>query len=226
MTTPPPLTIIPHMNDSNPRDYKQCDHLIIGLSRMLGGAGVGAGEGFPGEGLEDAGLSARERRLAGRYMRVNHVGEVCAQALYYSQAATARDPRIRARMERAADEERAHLAWCERRLSELGARPSRLNPLWRLGAFGVGALAGLAGDRWNLAFVAETERQVSEHLESHLSALPANDARSRAVVARMRDDERRHADAAVEAGAAELPPPVKRLMRLAAKAMTSTAHWI
>ena len=159
-------------------------------------------------------------------MRVNHSGEVCAQALYRAQALTARDARVRERMRGAAEEENDHLAWCEQRLDELGARPSLLNPLWRLGAFTIGAAAGVAGDKWNLGFVAETERQVVAHLESHLRKLPENDARSREVVARMRDDESRHAESAVEAGAAELPRPVRRAMRLAARVMTTTAQWI
>ena len=159
-------------------------------------------------------------------MRVNHVGEICAQALYHSQALTARDPRIRERMQRAAAEENDHLAWCEQRIRELGARQSLLNPLWRIGAFTIGTTAGLAGDKWNLGFVAETERQVVAHLEDHLGKLPENDTRSREVVAQMKEDEHRHAQAAITAGAAELPPPVKGLMRLASKVMTSTAHWV
>ena len=221
------------MDSSNPRDYRCSDHFIMGAARVLGafGATPHAARAFPADGaddvsLSDASLSARERRRSGRYMRVNHVGEVCAQALYHSQAITARDRRIRARMEQAAAEENDHLAWCEQRMEELGARKSLLNPLWRLGAFGIGGLAGLAGDRWNLAFVAETERQVVAHLEDHLGKLPKNDTRSRALVAQMKTDEHQHAEAAVEAGAAELPPPIVRLMRLAAKAMTSTAHWV
>ncbi|MGI9310755.1 MAG: 2-polyprenyl-3-methyl-6-methoxy-1,4-benzoquinone monooxygenase, partial [bacterium] len=185
-----------------------------------------AGRAFPARSEDDGSLSAAQRRRSGRYMRVNHVGEICAQALYRSQALTARDAATRERMRRAAEEERDHLAWCEQRMDELGARASLLNPLWRAGAFAIGTAAGLAGDRWNLGFVAETERQVVAHLEGHLGKLPANDARSREVVAQMKQDERAHAEAAVKAGAAELPPPVKRLMKLASRAMTSTAHWI
>lgn len=217
---------------NNSRHYSRLDHALTGVSRALQtlGARPRAARAFPaGEAADpaaDAALSERERRRAGRYMRVNHVGEICAQALYHSQALTARDRRIRAHMERAAAEENDHLAWCEQRLEELGARKSYLNPLWYLGAFGVGTAAGLAGDRWNLALVAETERQVAAHLEGHLGRLPDNDSRSRAVVARMKEEESRHAEQVVQDGAAELPPPVKRLMRLAAAAMTSTAHWI
>jgi len=218
------------------RQYSPVDCALIGLARALD-ACVGDGDGrgrrsareFPaaGDAAEaDAAMTDTERRRAGRYMRVNHVGEVCAQALYHSQALTARAPAVRRAMRRAAAEEADHLAWCEQRLDELGARRSALNPLWYLGAFGLGAAAGLAGDRWNLAFVAETERQVVAHLERHLGALPVSDARSRTVVVQMRDDEARHASEAVDAGAAELPPPVKRAMQTAAAVMTSTAHWV
>ena len=222
------------------RDYHRTDRLIIGLSRGLSCAfGVMTDtlasfsaestkppRAFPAKSADDDEFNDAERRRSGRYMRVNHVGEVCAQALYRSQALTARDPRIRERMRRAAAEENDHLAWCEQRIEELGAHKSLLNPLWHAGAFAIGGLAGLAGDRWNLGFVAETERQVVAHLERHLHKLPHNDARSREVVAQMKKDEHQHAEAAVEAGAAELPPPVKGLMRLASKVMTSTAHWI
>ncbi|MDD9858234.1 MAG: 2-polyprenyl-3-methyl-6-methoxy-1,4-benzoquinone monooxygenase [Gammaproteobacteria bacterium] len=217
---------------NNSRHYSRLDHAIIGVSRALQtlGARPRAARAFPADEAADqaadTALSEHERRRAGRYMRVNHVGEICAQALYHSQALTARDRRIRARMERAAAEENDHLAWCEQRLEELGAHKSYLNPLWYLGAFGVGAAAGLAGDRWNLALVAETERQVVAHLEGHLGKLPDNDTRSRAVVARMKEEERGHAEQAVQDGAAELPPPARRLMRLAARVMTSTAHWV
>lgn len=213
------------------RQYTPLDRALIGLCRAVDACAgpARAAREFPASGPAaeaDSALTETERRRAGRYMRVNHVGEVCAQALYHSQALTARAPKVRAAMQRAAEEETDHLAWCERRLDELGARRSVLNPLWYLGAFGIGAAAGLAGDRWNLAFVAETERQVVAHLDRHLGALPAADVRSREVVAKMREDENRHASEAVDAGAAELPPPVKRAMALAAGVMTSTAHWV
>ncbi len=172
----------------------------------------------------DIPLTADERRLSGALMRVNHVGEVCAQALYAAQALTARSPEVRARMAAAGREETDHLAWTERRLSELGDRPSLLNPLWYAGAFAFGLLAGRAGDRISLGFVSETERQVEAHLASHLQLLPAADHASRAVVAQMKDDEARHAQEAQAAGALELPAPVKDLMRAAAKLMTSVAH--
>jgi len=176
-------------------------------------------------GADDA-LDASERRLSGALMRVNHVGEVCAQALYQAQAVTARDEALRRQMERAARDETDHLAWTEQRLRELGDRPSALNPLWYAGAFGIGLVAGRIGDSVSLGFVVETERQVEQHLAGHLERLPAADQRSRAIVEQMKDDERRHADDALAAGGAPLPSPVRALMRAAAKVMTSTAHYV
>jgi ubiquinone biosynthesis monooxygenase Coq7 len=157
-------------------------------------------------------------------MRVNHVGEVCAQALYQGQALTARDPSTRSAFESAAREEEDHLAWSAERIRELGGRPSLLNPLWYAGALAIGAAAGALGDRWNLAFLAETERQVEAHLTGHLEALPQNDQRTRAVVEAMRADEARHRASAVALGAAELPEPLRRAMRLASKVMTTVAY--
>jgi ubiquinone biosynthesis monooxygenase Coq7 len=171
-----------------------------------------------------ADLDGPERELAGALMRVNHVGEVCAQALYQAQALTARSPELRAQMQRAAREETDHLAWTQQRLDELGDHPSRLNPLWYAGAFGIGLLAGRFGDRVSLGFVVETERQVEQHLAGHLQRLPAQDTASRAIVEQMMYDEARHAADALAAGGAELPLPVKWLMRAAAKVMTVTAH--
>ena len=175
---------------------------------------------------DDSLLPPDERRLAGALMRVNHVGEVCAQALYAAQALTARTPELRAQMAAAGREETDHLAWIERRLTELGDRPSLLNPLWYAGAFAIGLAAGRAGDRISLGFVVETERQVEAHLASHLQRLPEGDAASRAVVAQMKDDEARHADQALAAGAAPMPAPVRWLMKSAARVMTRTAHVI
>lgn len=171
-------------------------------------------------------LSEADRREAGALMRVNHVGEVCAQALYTAQAAVARDPALRAHFIEAAHEETDHLAWTRQRLDELGARPSILNPLWYAGAFGLGLVAGRLGDPLSLGFVAETERQVEAHLDSHLDRLPAGDSSSRAVVEQMKLDEARHASQAVDAGAAELPAPAKALMRVASRVMTTLAHRI
>ena len=178
----------------------------------------------PAEGIGEAGLEPQERAHAAALMRVNHVGEVCAQALYQGQALTARDARARGALETAAREEEDHLAWSAERIRELGGTPSLLNPLWYAGSFAIGALAGALGDRWNLAFLAETERQVEEHLAGHLDALPADDRRTRAVVAAMRADEARHRATALELGAAELPAPLKDAMKLASKLMTSVAY--
>ena len=171
-------------------------------------------------------LTDPERRLSQALMRVNHVGEVCAQALYDSQALTARDPEVREQLQAASRDETDHLAWTEQRLRELGGRVSWLNPLWYAGAFGIGLLAGRVGDRTSLGFVVETERQVEQHLARHLDRLPVADVESRAVVAQMRDDEARHAQDAESAGAAEVPAPVRWLMRRMAGVMTRTAHYV
>ena len=171
-------------------------------------------------------MSEAERREAGALMRVNHVGEVCAQALYTAQAAVARDPALRAHFIEAAHEETDHLAWTRQRLDDLGARPSLLNPIWYAGAFGLGLVAGRLGDPLSLGFVAETERQVEAHLDTHLDRLPPADSASRAVVEQMKVDEARHAAQAVDAGAAELPAPAKALMRMASRVMTTLAHRI
>jgi ubiquinone biosynthesis monooxygenase Coq7 len=171
-------------------------------------------------------LSAAEKRHAAALMRVNHVGEVCAQALYTAQALATPNAALRAHFTRACVEETDHLAWTQQRLDELGSRTSLLNPLWYAGAFGIGLLAGRLGDRVSLGFVVETERQVEAHLASHLSRLPEGDTASRAIVTQMMADEVRHADDAQQAGAVELPVPVKGLMKAAAKVMTATAHYV
>ncbi|HYF44197.1 MAG TPA: 2-polyprenyl-3-methyl-6-methoxy-1,4-benzoquinone monooxygenase [Ramlibacter sp.] len=171
-------------------------------------------------------LTPEERRHAGALMRVNHVGEVCAQALYTAQALATRDPGLRRHFEAAAREETDHLAWTRSRLQELGDRPSLLNPLWYAGAFGLGLLAGRLGDRVSLGFVVETERQVESHLETHLDRLPPGDHASRAIVIQMKQDEAAHAAQALAAGGADLPAPAKALMRAAAKVMTTTAHYV
>jgi 3-demethoxyubiquinol 3-hydroxylase len=171
-------------------------------------------------------LGEPERRHAGALMRVNHVGEICAQALYTAQAMATRNDALRAQLEQAAREENDHLAWTKARLDELGDRPSLLNPLWYAGAFGLGLVAGRFGDRVSLGFLVETERQVEAHLQGHLDRLPAADHSSRAIVAQMKADEAAHADNARKAGAAELPQAVKAAMRAAARVMTTTAHYI
>ncbi len=174
----------------------------------------------------EADLDATQRTLAARLMRVNHAGEIAAQGLYQGQALTARLDDVRERMEQAAGEENDHLAWCAARLRELDSHTSRLDPLWYLGAVSIGALAGIAGDKWSLGFVAETERQVVKHLDEHLERLPEQDARSRAILEQMRQDEAGHATVAVEAGGAPLPEPIKRVMGIASKVMTGAAFWI
>ncbi|MDP4301923.1 2-polyprenyl-3-methyl-6-methoxy-1,4-benzoquinone monooxygenase [Leptothrix discophora] len=178
------------------------------------------------DGVDDAPMTETERALAGALMRVNHVGEVCAQALYNAQALATPDPGLRAHFDAAAADEVDHLAWTEQRLRELGTRPSVLNPLWYAGAFAIGLAAGRMGRRASLGFVIETERQVEQHLQSHLDRLPAQDRSSRAIVTQMRDDEARHAIEAQDAGGLPPPPPVRWLMRAAAKVMTTAAHRI
>jgi len=178
----------------------------------------------PGAGLDDADFSVSERRHAAGMMRVNHTGEVCAQALYAAQALVARDPGIKRAFAGAASDEEEHLAWTRERLAQLQDRPSLLNPLWYAGSFAIGLAAGLRGDRGNLGFVLETERQVEEHLSAHMERLPVADAKSRAIVEQMRDDEARHGAAARAAGASQLPFPVKSLMRAAADVMRFVAY--
>ncbi|AQQ68936.1 demethoxyubiquinone hydroxylase family protein [Microbulbifer agarilyticus] len=178
----------------------------------------------PAKAVDEAELSDGERRHAAGLMRVNHSGEVCAQALYQGQALTAKLPEVRAEMEHAADEEIDHLAWCEQRLDELGSRPSVLNPLWYGMSFGIGAAAGKISDKVSLGFLAATEEQVCKHLEGHLQELPEQDEKSRAVVEQMLVDEAKHQHAALEAGGARFPGPVKGLMTLVSKAMTSVSY--
>lgn len=180
----------------------------------------------PAEALLEQEMSATERRHAAGLMRINHTGEVCAQALYAGQAATARLGETRQSMEQAAQEEADHLAWCEQRLQDLDSRPSVLNPLWYGLSFGMGAAAGLAGDKWSLGFVAETERQVCEHLEQHLDQLPAEDQRSRAVLEQMISDERQHGETAEQAGGAPLPAPVKQAMAALSQVMKKTTYHV
>lgn len=181
---------------------------------------------LPGKNLPQAEMSEEEKRLAAGLMRVNHSGEVCAQALYQGQALTARNAEAKAALEQAAQEETEHLNWCETRLKELGSHKSYLNPVWYTGSLFIGMLAGTLGDKWNLGFLAETERQVGQHLQGHLDELPARDARSRAVVEQMKTDEAQHATTAIEHGGAELPLPVRLGMKLTSKLMTKTAYWI
>lgn len=180
----------------------------------------------PADGLDETGLAENERRLSAGLMRINHTGEVCAQALYAGQAATARSSEVREQMAEAAREEEDHLAWCAERLDELASRPSLFNPLWYAGSFSIGAGAGLAGDPWSLGFVEATERQVEAHLDEHLDRLPPQDQRSRAIVSQMKEDEARHAQMALDHGATILPAPVQRLMSLTAGIMKAVAYRI
>lgn len=206
------------------------DQLLIAADnalRTLAGAGH-ASKPNPARAIPDGSdaLGEAERRHASGLMRVNHVGEICAQALYQAQALSTRDPMLRKHFESAAREETDHLLWTQDRLRELGASPSVLNPLWYAGAFGIGLLAGRVSDAVSLGFVVETERQVERHLDSHLSTLPPTDLRSQAIVRQMKDDEARHALSAEQAGAAPLPAPVRWTMRAAAKVMTTTAYYV
>ena len=186
---------------------------------------------YPADGMasDDAAvtpLSLPQKQAAAGLMRVNHAGEISAQALYQGQSLTARDPSLRDKLSQASIEESDHLNWCRRRLNELDAEPSKLDPFWYMGSFALGMAAGIAGDRWNLGFLAETEYQVVRHLDEHLAALPQHDARSRAIITQMKEDELGHAHLAEDLGAAELPPPVKALMKLTSKIMTSVAERI
>ncbi len=220
------------MTASTSRQLSPLDQFLAGADQLLRNAFASgpASRASPGHDHAMAELSESERRHAAGLMRVNHVGEVCAQALYLGQALTARDQNLRAHLLTAARDEADHLAWCAERIEELGDHTSWLNPVWFGGAFALGAAAGLAGDGWNLGFVVETERQVEAHLESHLSepglALPAQDQRSRAIVSQMQADEVAHAEAALAHGARLLPAPIPAMMRAAAKLMTTTAYRI
>jgi len=185
-----------------------------------------AARATPAKTIADNKLSKEERRHAAGLMRINHAGEVCAQALYHGQSLTARLPNVREQMAQAAQEEYDHLAWCKQRISELGSHVSYLNPLWYAGSFAIGALAGALGDKWSLGFVVETERQVVAHLQAHAQELPASDQKSHAVIQQMQKEEEHHRQQAYAAGAAELPAPVKMLMSLTSKVMTKTAYWL
>ncbi len=204
------------------------DRLIVGFDNALRTLLVAASttRGVPGGNLREPSLSVQEKAQAGALMRVNHVGEVCAQALYQGQALACRNPEIRSALERAAHEETEHLAWTERRITELGGRKSVLNPVFYMGAFSMGVFAGKLGVGWNLGFFAETERQVEAHLEGHLCELPKQDAKSRAIVAQMKADEASHAETAVLLGARELPRSIKAAMKLAAGLMTRIAYYV
>ncbi len=205
------------------------DRLISGIDaglRTIAASGTRQTRPNPAEGLPDTDLTAKERSHAAALMRVNHAGEVAAQGLYQGHASVARNEATAEHMREAAEEELDHLGWCEQRLEELGEGPSKLRPVWYSGAFAIGAISGMLGDRWSLGFIEETERQVSEHLTGHLQKLPEKDVKSRAIVQKMCEEEEIHGANARLAGAAELPPPVRQLMRLTAKIMTRAAYWV
>lgn len=180
----------------------------------------------PATDLVEASMNEAEKRHVAGLMRVNHAGEVCAQALYQGQGLTAKVEHLKSQLNEAAKEEIDHLGWCEERLQQLGSSPSRLNPLWYTGSFLLGVFAGLAGDRWSLGFLAETERQVSLHLQAHLERLPPQDAKTRAIIAQMEKDESNHAETAMHAGAANLPGVVRRFMQYTAKCLTTSSYYL
>jgi ubiquinone biosynthesis monooxygenase Coq7 len=211
------------------RNYTPIDLLISNFDQALRtvfGQPLVTGRADPGDSATEQELSPTEREESARLMRINHTGEVCAQALYQGQALTARLDNVRDSMEQAAREENDHLAWCEQRTVSLGSHTSYLNPLFYAGSFTLGALAGAIGDKWSLGFVAETERQVVKHLDEHLTRMAPQDHKSRAILEQMKVDELHHGTTALEAGGAELPGPVKQLMRAMSKVMTGTTYWV
>lgn len=212
----------------NTRQYSPFDRLLIHLDESIRTVFAPATptRANPAEGVVPAELSAQECRKSAALMRVNHAGEISAQALYHAQALTAKSPSVAHAMQQAAIEENDHLAWCAQRVQELESHTSFLNPLWYIGAFTMGVCAGLAGDKWNLGFLAETERQVVDHLDQHLERLPQADKKSQQILMQMREDEAHHATTACTAGAAELPLPIKVLMRGFSKVMTRVAYWV
>jgi len=211
------------------RNYSRIDRIIASMDealRISTGAAPSAERENPAGEIPSASLDRDERRHVAGLMRINHTGEVCAQALYAGQAATARHDETREAMQQAADEEIDHLAWCEERLKELDSRPSILNPLWYAGSFAIGAIAGFAGDQWSLGFVKETEIQVEAHLEDHLERLPESDGRSQAILDQMKEDEANHAEMAEAAGARDLPKPIQSAMAFTAGIMKTLAYRI
>ena len=211
------------------RHFSPLDKLLVSLDttvRTLFGQPKITERPNPATGLEESDMDESIRDHTARLMRINHTGEVCAQALYQGQALTAKLPQVRANMERAAAEENDHLDWCETRLKELGSHTSYLNPLWYAGSFAIGAFAGLAGDKWSLGFVGETERQVESHLDGHLEQVPESDKKTRAILEQMKIDEIHHGETAMEAGGAELPKPIRDAMKMTSKIMTGTVYYL
>lgn len=216
-------------NQKNLRKFSPIDNLMMqidtGLRTLFGKPSI-TERVNPENAVEDGELSTSEKDFAGRLMRINHSGEVAAQGLYQGQALAAKLPEVRAKMERAAQEENDHLDWCEQRIKELGTHTSYLNPLWYVGSVAIGATAGLIGDKWSLGFVAETEHQVVRHLTSHLDQISENDHKSRAILEQMKKDEGEHATVALNAGGAELPSPIKKFMAVTSKIMTKSVYRI
>ncbi len=211
------------------RDFSPTDQLLMNVDqalRTLFGRPQVTERPNPAAPLPEAELSNAQRDHVGRLMRINHTGEVCAQALYQGQALTARDPAVRKSMERSAAEENDHLDWCEQRVEELGGRLSLLNPFWYAGSFALGAVAGVAGDKWSLGFVAETEKQVEGHLDEHLDQVPEQDQRTRAILEQMKTDEIEHGQKALDHGGAKLPAAIRGLMKATAKIMTTSVYRI
>ncbi len=209
------------------RTFSSADKLVVNLDqalRTLFGRPKVTERSNPADELPETELDEAQRDHIGRLMRINHTGEVCAQALYQGQALTARDPVVRKSMERSAAEENDHLDWCEQRVEELGGRLSLLNPLWYAGSFAIGAAAGIAGDKWSLGFVAETEKQVEGHLDEHLAQIPEQDQRTRVILEQMKADEIEHGQKALHHGGASLPAPIRQLMKLTSKLMTTSVY--
>ena len=209
------------------RHFNPADQLMLNLDqamRTLFGQPHVTERTNPAENIEDSEMSDSERDHTARLMRINHTGEVCAQALYQGQALTARDPATRESMQRSAAEENDHLDWCEKRVEELGGRLSLLNPLWFAGSFAIGATAGAIGDKWSLGFVAETEKQVENHLQEHLDQVPEQDQRTRVILQQMKQDEIEHGQKALDHGGVELPGPIKAAMKLTSKLMTKSVY--
>ncbi len=211
------------------RNYSKTDRFLIYFDRavrtLLTKAPV-TERPYPAKEIPEADLTDVEQDHHGRLMRINHTGEICAQALYQGQALTAKLPQVRGQMERAAAEENDHLSWCKTRIDELDNRTSYLNPFWFIGSYTIGSVAGLIGDKWSLGFVAETERQVEKHLQSHLNQIPLKDQRTLVILEKMKADERNHAEKAIAGGAAKLPFPIRMSMKISAKIMTKSVYYI
>ncbi len=212
------------------RDYSAFDHFLShterGFRAAFAGLGMGADPSLDDSVDTEDRLQASDKQVSARLMRVNHAGEVAAQGLYHGQACTARNKEVKQQMKNCAQEEQAHLGWCDKRLAELDDRPSALTPVWYLGSYAIGAAVGLLGDKWSLGFISETEKQVVQHLDRHLSRLPEDDKKSREILLKIREDEARHDKNARDAGIYRAPKPARRAMRAASRVMTTTAYWI